>query len=885
VVSRLSLPGAALGVAILASHAIAVRAQDSSSDDYGFDSSLLLGTPLGVANIERFNKPGGAEPGTYRVDIYVNQVLVTRKTVDFRKMGDGEIHPCLSDTFLAASGVLVARTESGASPSASDETRDADATARSSDTPDDQCRPLAERVPGATARFDPSALRLDIGVPQTQMKRVPRGAVDPANLDAGRTVAYVSYDMNDYMSSAGNRSNAFYLGVNAGANVGLWRFQQQSALTWNNSLPGSTLRWDNLRTYAERPLISIGSKLVVGEDFTSGDQLSPIGYTGIRLETDDRMLPDSMRGYAPVVKGIANTNARVVVSQNGNVIAETTVAPGPFIIDDLNPTSYQGDLKVQVFEANGHVTTFRVPFSAVSRSLRPGQSRYGLVLGQVRQIRDSTARFADLVYERGLTNLLTVNGAARVSGDYQSLFAGTVLGTSVGAFGLSEAWSNTRDAQGRHVSGARTGISYGHTIQPTMTTFSLAGYHYSTNGYRDFLNALVARAAYPDGRIRSANRYRQRDQVTINVNQSFDRFGMLSLSASTGSYYGSRSRDTQLQLSYSNHFKSISYNLSVVRQRTGMIDGTGVPFPTAGASPAAASPQATTTVMLTVSIPFGSGANLPTLSGSVAHTTDQRMSYQTSLNGTAGASQSLNYGLALTGETPGGTQSYSGNIAKSLSIGAIGANYSQGQGYWQAGANARGAAVVHAGGVTLGPYLSGTFGIVEAEGAKGATLRNAQGVKVDRFGYAIIPSLTPYRYNDVALDTKGVNGNVELTTNEVRIAPYAGSAVLLKFETRKGRALLIHATGPDGEPLPLGADVLDGHGVTVGVVGQGGQAYARVPDTKGSLVVRWGDRQEDRCAIDYQVDAREANAAITRLDARCTPLSPVPPAPPAGRKE
>lgn len=48
--------------------------------------------------------------------------------------------------------------------------------------------------------------------------------------------------------------------------------------------------------------------------------------------------------------------------QNGHEIYQTTVAPGPFEINDLYPTSYSGDLDVTVTEANGAVSRFSVPF-------------------------------------------------------------------------------------------------------------------------------------------------------------------------------------------------------------------------------------------------------------------------------------------------------------------------------------------------------------------------------------------------------------------------------------------------------------------------------------------------------------------------------------------
>lgn len=44
------------------------------------------------------------------------------------------------------------------------------------------------------------------------------------------------------------------------------------------------------------------------------------------------MVPYSERQFAPVVRGIARTQARVEVKQNGYTIYNTTVAPGLFAL-------------------------------------------------------------------------------------------------------------------------------------------------------------------------------------------------------------------------------------------------------------------------------------------------------------------------------------------------------------------------------------------------------------------------------------------------------------------------------------------------------------------------------------------------------------------------
>lgn len=94
------------------------------------------------------------------------------------------------------------------------------------------------------------------------------------------------------------------------------------------------------------------------------------------------MLPDSLRGYAPVVRGVAATNARVEIRQNGYVIYSTNVAPGPFEIHDVYPHTNNGDLQVTVNEADGSHKTFSVAYSSVANMLREGIWNFQLTAGK-----------------------------------------------------------------------------------------------------------------------------------------------------------------------------------------------------------------------------------------------------------------------------------------------------------------------------------------------------------------------------------------------------------------------------------------------------------------------------------------------------------------------
>lgn len=171
------------------------------------------------------------------------------------------------------------------------------------------------------------------------------------------------------------------------------------------------------------------------------------------------------------------------------------------------------------------------------------------------------------------------------------------------------------------------------------------------------------------------------------------------------------------------------------------------------------------------------------------------------------------------------------------------------------------------GGGTAGPYASDTFAIVHAPGASGAIVKNGQGATIDRFGYAIHPSLTPYQYNNIGLDSRFIDADVELQGGSKKVVPYAGAMPVVTFETRYGRAVLI-TTQADGEIPPMGADVFDSRGNAIGMVGQGGQIYARVEENTGKLSVKWGPQAGQICDINYRLNNTDKQP-VTQITLPC----------------
>jgi len=146
-------------------------------------------------------------------------------------------------------------------------------------------------------------------------------------------------------------------------------------------------------------------------------------------------------------------------------------------------------------------------------------------------------------------------------------------------------------------------------------------------------------------------------------------------------------------------------------------------------------------------------------------------------------------------------------------------------------------------------------------------------VRIDGRGYAVIPYLTPYRINNIALDPKGIPLDVEMDSTGQQVAPYAGSVVMMKFGTVSGRAAIFSLRRMDGKELPFGADVLDEKGNTVSAVGQGGRVYLRGLPESGTFTVSWGTESTDRCTFQFRLPAKNKSGLYSTLDATCYSLA------------
>ncbi|MBN3734949.1 fimbria/pilus outer membrane usher protein [Burkholderia sp. Tr-20390] len=790
-----------------------------------FDSGFLSNGSSRQVDLSRFRRGNVVSSGNYSLDLYVGEDWIGRVDVPFKAApGMVDAQACFDEQLLRSIGFDFAKLP---------------ADVLKQIVIDHTCLRIEQVVPDASAAFDFAEQRLTLSIPQASMIRTARGYVPPDQWSAGVPVAMFGYNANLYtFKSRGAQSQTQgFVGLSTGFNIGNWHFRHDGSYTWDAR---GRRQYQDISTYVQRDLPALSSQLVVGETFTSGELFDSTQFRGVRLSTDDRMLPESLRGYAPVVRGIANSNAKVTIKQNGVTLYETSVAPGAFEINDLYPTGYGGDLNVDVTESDGSVHSFSIPYAAVPLSLRPGTNRYSFVAGAVRtEGSSSNPLFAQATWQRGLTNLVTGYGGITIAQGYGSVMLGAAFNTAIGAFGADLTQATTAIPGMKRFNGSSMRVSYSKSMQATGTDIALAAYRYSTSGYFGLNDAMLAReSAREFGTI--SNVWRQRNRASLTLGQQLgDRRGQLSITASAANYWNRPGSDINYSAGYSNSFRNISYNLSATRQRS--VGG-----------------QMSTLVYASVTIPLGKAQPMM-LSGNITHDTGGNTQFQSALSGSLGVDNQFSYNLTANRSLGHGNSSTNGSAAATYrgSFAELSASVGGGEENQQASLGARGAIVVHPGGITLSQPLSETFGIVKAPGADGARITNASGVRVDGRGYAIVPFLTPYSVNTIELDPKGLSTDVELKETSQQVAPQAGAVPLLEFATDTGRSALIQARRGDGTPLPFGAVVLDKNGKDIGVVGQASKILARGLNEKGVLTVKWGDDDYSICQIAYDLPVRK----------------------------
>lgn len=808
--------------------ALLAMIQPASADDEFNLRILEMDTPLeNTSTLKNFINDNGLLPGNYMTTVMWDRDVVDKRTLSWVLSDDKQrLLPELTKADLRELGVKVDTIP---------DMKDLEDSAKIDD--------ISHFIENARYDYDQDNQTLRLAIPQIYRDQAAAGATSPKFWDDGAPAAWASYQLSGSQQhySAGKTSSS-WLGLDSGINLGAWRLRNNS--TWSDNAG-----WDAIASTLQRDIKTLKSQLEMGQTYTNGELFDSVQMTGVKLETDTSMLPTSQQGFAPVVRGIANSDAKVTIKQNGYTIYQSNVSPGPFEIRDLSQVTSGADLEVTVEEADGSEHSFIQASASVPVLQREGAFKYSLAAGRYRgnEGEDEPA-FVQGTAIYGLPYGVTAYTGALGASLYYAMLAG--VGADLGRFGsasMDVTAARTAFDDGRDdASGLSWRAQYSKDIPDTDTNVTLASYRYSTAGFYTFQEAIDRRDdAIDDGIYTYRRTNNRRSRMQVNLSQRISDWGSAYLNTYQQDYWNMAGHERSVSAGLSSSWRGITWSVNYNLTRT----------------PDADSDRQ---MALMVNIPLSRWLPNSWATYSANTASGGFVSHQVGIGGTALENNNLSYNLQQTyaNQNTGYGGSLSGRYRGSS--GDVGMGYSYGGDNRQWNYSAQGSIVAHEHGVTLGQPVRDAFAIVHIKEGDNVKVQNGRGIYTDRFGNAIVPSLTAYRKNGITVNTQD-REDIEIAAATQDFVPTKGAAVSANFDARVGQRALITLLY-HGKPVPFGAIVTQESATAI--VGDDGEVWLTGLHDALSLSVQWGEGSDQQCAWTGSLPASRP-ASILKMTVNC----------------
>ena len=782
------------------------------ADDIQFNTDILDVHDKANIDLSRFSRAGYIMPGRYTMTLRVNKDDIPDQSVEWVvPQGDprGSI-PCLTPALVRDIGLKEA------------------VQARLhwfNNVTGGQCLDYAS-LPGSEARGDLGLGVLYLNIPQAWLEYRAPNWDPPSRWDDGIPGLLMDYYVSGQAQhqNAGGDSRTLSGNGTAGANWGPWRLRADWQANLHRGQGQSRSRWDWSRYYAWRALPALGARLTLGEDSLYSDIFDSFHFTGTSLQSDDNMLQPNLRGYAPEVTGVAKTNAKVIISQQGRVLQEAQVAAGPFRIQDLN-NMVSGTLDVRVEEQDGTVQTFTVNTASVPYLTRPGQVRFKVAGGKPSDIQHHTdgPAFMTGEFSWGINNGWSLYGGGVGSRQYGALALG--VGRDLLMFGAVAMDITRSRATLPHddnvLSGNSWRLSYSKRFDATNSQVTFAGYRFSERNFMSMGDYLDARR---EGRREGSSK----ELYTVTFSQQLPRWGASAYLNYSHQTYWDRPANDRYNLTLSRFFdlgslRNLSLSLTAYRSRyfhaqdDGMYLSLSVPWGNTG------------TLAYNATFARGDGTHQLTWYDRLG----DRDNYQ------------LSAGASREGGTASGYWTHDGSMARMTANASYQAGrYSAMNMSLQGGmtATARGAALHR------NSIAGGTRMLLDTEGVADIPVKGyGSSVDTNRFGKAVVPDISSYSRNKVSIDLDAMPDNAEAAQSVVQATLTEGAIGYRQFDVVSGARAMAALRLADGSAPPFGATVSNGRGQSTGIVGDDGSVYLSGMHPGDRMQVRWGEASQ--CAI------------------------------------
>ncbi|CAI1962748.1 Outer membrane usher protein papC precursor [Serratia marcescens] len=779
-------------------------------EDIQFNTDVLDVNDRKNIDLSQFSRGGYIMPGQYGMAVHINKATLPEQPVAFYAPDDDAngSRACLSPELVAQLGIR------------------AEALKKLTWWREGVCLDEAS-LPGMEVRGDLATSALYLSIPQAYLDYVSEDWDPPARWDEGIPGLLFDYNVNmqtQHQLQTGSRGYSASGNGVAGANLGAWRLRAD----WQGNLNHQTgsgqstdkqLDWS--RYYAYRAIPALRSKLTLGEDYLDSGLFDSFRFGGVSLRSDDNMLPPNLRGYAPEVSGVAKSNAKVTVSQQGRVLYETTVAAGPFRIQDLND-AVTGDLDVRVEEQDGSVQEFKMSTASIPYLTRPGSLRYKLAAGKPSDMdhRYRGPMFGTGEFSWGVSNGWSLFGGGLLGGDYNAAALG--IGRDLmllGALSFDVTQSRAKlPYNGETLSGGSYRLSYSKSFDELDSQVTFAGYRFSEQNF-------MSMSEYLDARQFGQRFGNSKEMYTITYNQQLRDIGLSAYLNVSHQTYWDRPANDRYSLTMSRYFdlgrfKNLSLSLSAYRNRYNETNDDGM--------------------YLSLSVPWGNGATLSYNATVNRDDSTHRVGYYDRIDDRS------NYQISAGGSRSGANLSGYYNRDGDLARMSANASYQQDR-YSAIGGSLQGGMTLTAEGGALHRtgMAGGTRLLLDTEGVAGVPVRGyGSTMATNRWGKAVVTDVNSYYRNKASIDLDKLDDNAEATTSVVQATLTEGAIGYRKFAVIAGEKAMAVIKLADGSEPPFGATVLNARKQETGIVNDGGSVYLSGINAGERMTVRWNGTEQ-----------------------------------------
>jgi outer membrane usher protein len=547
--------------------------------------------------------------------------------------------------------------------------------------------------------------------------------------------------------------------------------------------------------------------LRVGDTITRGGVGGvPLRIGGLQFTRSFEVQPGFLTAPLPALAGSAALPSVVDLYVNGAPTATKEVQPGAFTLTGFPVVTGSGTVEMVVRDALGRETISRQAYYAAPSLLRAGLTDFSYEIGFLRRgyARESVAYgplAAAATHRLGVTDRLTIEAHAAVSEKTQHAGGGADLALpGFGLLSVSAAASHRRDGV--------TGGSWSVAFERRSRSFSFGG------------SANSASAGY-----RQVGDDRPLPALDVRASAGLsERWGALTVSYLRRDY-----RDGRPDAEFAGGSAAL---------RLGDLGTLHLAARTAlrGAKDSAAE--------LSLSTRLGPRARAGMAAGIRDGTAFGSLSLQQNAPGDEGWGYRA---LAITGPR----LSVMGALQLNTTFGQYDAELSYRDG--RTGARVRvSGGVGMAGGETFAAQrLSDAFAVVDA-GQPGVRVYadNHLVGRTGRNGRAVVPRLRGYEENIIRLELADLPIDVEVTTAETRVRPYAHRGVVVDLRAKQTRSAVVRLEMPGLGPVPSGATVeIGGRSF---VAAPGGEVFLSGLSETNRLEATW---PQGRCDFDVKMPA------------------------------